>query len=195
MKDKYQLQNKKIVLFVGSLSKPSHPVDLLIYSFKLLIEKEPRSHLVIVGGGEEYDNLLKLTEKLNLADKVTFVGKISPDKIAAFYYLADVSVDPVLDDDSAKGRCPLKMFESWICGIPFVSVDVGDRMYLLGNPPAGILASSPSPEEIADAIYKVISDEKIYQTLRQRGLERVKEYSWDKIAEELSEIYLKNFHQ
>ena len=192
LREKYQLDNKKIVLFVGSLSKPSHPVDLLIHSFAILRKKDPKSHLVIVGGGEEFDNLVNLTQKLELTNSVTFTGKIPPEKISAYYYLADISVDPVLNDESAKGRCPLKLFESWICGVPFVSVDVGDRKFLLGDPPAGLLASTSDPEDLANSLYTVLRDENLSEILRQRGFNRVKNYYWDKIARQLNEIYIGN---
>jgi glycogen(starch) synthase len=122
---------------------------------------------------------------------VRFCGRVPPGQVPLYYYLADVGVDPVHDDDAARGRSPLKLFESWVCGVPFVTADVGDRRLLLGDPPAGMLARPGDAGALAQAILAVLENPDLSQTLRQRGLARVPDYYWDHLAEELDGIYRK----
>lgn len=186
------LAGKKVVAFIGSLSLPSHPVDLLLEAFGHVHKAQPGSVLLLVGGGEDYHRLEAQTIDLGLEQGVRFCGRIPPDKVALYYQLADVCVDPVYDNDAARGRSPLKLFESWICGVPFVTADVGDRALLLGDPPAGVLARPGDADALAQAILEVLEKPDLSQALRQRGLERVQDYYWDHLAGELDGIYRKH---
>lgn len=190
LRNRLGLKGKKVVLFLGSLSRPSHPVDLLLQAFRQVSQMEPAARLLIVGGGDDYDYLITQIQKMGLSDVVLLPGRVSPDLAVLYYYLADVSVDPVNDDNAARGRSPLKLFESWACGIPFVSADVGDRRMLLGSPPAGLLAQPGDAESMASAIQQILSNPGMAETFRQRGLERVEQYYWDKLAKQLETIYV-----
>ena len=192
LRNQLGLKGKKVVLFLGSLSRPSHPVDLLLDAFKQVSRVEPLARLLLVGGGDDYNYLVTQVQQMGLSDVVLLPGRVSPDQVVFYYNLADVSVDPVRDDDAARGRSPLKLFESWACGVPFVSADVGDRRMLLGSPPAGLLAQPGDAESLAKAIHQILSDPGMAETFRQRGLERVKSYYWDQLARELDTIYHRN---
>ena len=154
---KLGLEGKKVVAFIGSLSRPGHPVDLLFQAFAYVLGQSPNSVLLLVGGGDDYPRLVEQARQMGIAASVAFCGRISPERVAQYYHLAHVSIDPVLDDGAARGRSPLKLFESWACGVPFVPCDVGDRRRLLtaegaSGPPAGLLASPGDPESLADQI-------------------------------------------
>jgi glycosyltransferase involved in cell wall biosynthesis len=193
LRNRLGLKGNKVVLFLGSLSRPSHPVDLLLEAFKQVSQVEPLARLLLVGGGDYHDRLVTQVQQMRLSDAVLLPGRVSPDQVVLYYHLADVSIDPVRDDDAARGRSPLKLFESWTCGVPFISADVGDRRMLLGSPPAGLLAQPGDAESLARAIHQILSDPGMAETLRQRGLERVKSYYWDQLARELDAIYQRNF--
>jgi glycosyltransferase involved in cell wall biosynthesis len=184
------LTGKRVVGFIGSLSVPSHPVDLLIEAFNILLNDEDQAILMLVGGGENLLSLKNLASKLGISDFVKFFGRIPPERVPLYYSLADVSVDPVNDDDGARGRSPLKLFESWACGIPFVCGDVGDRRQLLGDPPAGVLARPGDPDSLAKAIHSIIINPEMAGELRQRGFERVNTFTWDKLANMLNKQFL-----
>ncbi len=179
------LSDSPIVLYLGSLSLPSHPVDLLLRAFARIRERLPQATLLIVGGGEDLIHLQELAGELKIVEQVHFYGRVAADQVPAFYQLAAVSVEPALANDAARGRCPLKLFESWAMGTPLVTVDVGDRRELLGEPPAGILAIPEDPASLAQAIATVLADPALAQQLAQRGMERVDDFSWEKLAQRL----------
>lgn len=180
-----------IIGYIGSLSLASHPVDLLVKAFNQLVDLEVQVVLMLVGGGEDLQNLKDLTNSLGLSRFIKFCGRVPPDRIPLYYSLMDVSVDPVYDNDAARGRSPLKLFESWACGVPFVSGDVGDRSSLLGDPPAGILAKPGSPDELAEAIKSILGDPDLADELRSRGLERVPLFTWNHLASSFDDQILR----
>lgn len=184
------LQGRRVIAFIGSLSLASHPVDLLVQAFARLYSRLPQTTLLLTGGGEDYATLKALVKQLGLNKAVCFCGRIDPDLIPLYYRLADVSVDPVRDDDAARGRSPLKLFESWACETPFVSADVGDRRMLLGEPPAGLLAQPGDPESLAQSIQNILEDRELAQRLASAGLERSRMFDWDQLAKGIEIVYL-----
>ncbi|MGE5221222.1 MAG: glycosyltransferase family 4 protein [Omnitrophica WOR_2 bacterium] len=186
------LEGKQVIAFIGSISRPSHPVDLLLESFARLRQSIPGSVLLLAGGGDELVHIQRQVEQIGIQHEVLFPGRISPEQVPVYYGLADVAIDPVLDDGAARGRSPLKLFESWACGVPFVTCDVGDRGILLGSPAAGLLARPGDPDSLAERIACVLTDPSRANELRRLGFERVQAYYWDHLAKELEAIYLKN---
>ncbi len=183
------LEGREVVAYIGSLSAPAHSVDLLLNAFQRLHMLLPSSLLLVVGGGEEFDRLQEVTHSLGLSNAVRFTGRVSSAEAPLYYRLADVVVDPVYDEPAARGRLPLKMFESWISGTPFLTGDVGDRRMVMGEPPAGLLVPAGDAQAIADALHALLRDPILAETLRQRGLRRAQDYTWDKLAHELNEVY------
>jgi len=190
LREEMGLTGKSVIGYIGSLSVPSHPVDLLLEAFKILLNQEGQSILMLVGGGEDLQSLKNQASRLGILNSVKFCGVIPPQSVGSYYSLADVSVDPVNDDDGARGRSPLKLFESWACGIPFVCGDVGDRRILLGDPPAGVLSRPGDPESLAKSIHSILINPEKAKELRQRGFERVNSFTWDKLAKNLNKQFL-----
>jgi glycosyltransferase involved in cell wall biosynthesis len=189
LRDELELVGKKVVAYIGSLSLAGHPVDLLLKAFVIIHQTQPESILLLVGGGDDYEKLQTQAREMGIGQVTIFCGHVSPEDVGLYYFLSDLSVDPVYDNDAARGRSPLKLFESWACGTPFVSADVGDRHFLIGDPPAGLLAMPGDPLSLAQVVLKILEDQGLAKTLRQRGLERVHTYFWDRLAVGLDELY------
>lgn len=91
--EKYALQNKKVVLYVGRLVAVKN-VELLIQSFSQVHNKHLDTHLVLVGDGEEQESLLKLASELHISDHVLFAGKKEGLELYAWYNIGQLFVLP-----------------------------------------------------------------------------------------------------
>ena len=178
-----------VIVYTGSMSLASHAVDLLLGAFEVLKVDRPDAILLLVGGGEDYTHLRSLAQTSDFSQDIKFTGRVPPDNVPDYYRLADVSIDPVYDNEAARGRCPLKLFESWACGVPFVTADVGDRSLIIGDPPAGLLSEPGDARSLANSILQILNDGDLAQEIRQRGLQRVAEYYWDVLGEHMDTIY------
>ncbi len=187
IKDKYDLTGKLVIAYIGTLGTKSHPVNLLLESFPIIKETIPNSILLLVGGGEDFQVLFDRSKDLKNFEDIIFTGRIPPDQIPKFYAVSNISVDPVFDDITARGRSPLKIFESWFCGVPITTGNVGDRSYLLGNPPAGLLIKPGSSKDLADGILKILSDQSLANSYIDLGYKRVKAFFWEKLTKEMIE--------
>jgi glycosyltransferase involved in cell wall biosynthesis len=180
-----KLHDKKVISYIGSMSRANHPVAFLLESFSLLVERNPDSVLLLVGGGDDFDRLQTISSELGIAQNVRFCGRIPPEESVNYYYISHLSVDPVLDTEGGKARVPLKLLESLACGIPFITADVGDRSLLLGDPPAGILTKPGGMEQI-------LRDPELAKKLASYGRKQAQLYSWNYLAKKLEAFYLAN---
>jgi glycosyltransferase involved in cell wall biosynthesis len=189
------LEGRQVVAFIGSLSRPGHPVDLLFEAFELVHRQQAQSVLLVVGGGDDFPRLQQRAQDMGLGEAIRLCGRIPPELVARYYHLAHVSIDPVLEDDAARGRSPLKLFESWACGVPFVSCDVGDRRRLLSpqgddHRLAGLLAAPGDANSLAEQILRVLQDKDLAAELAQTGRQRAEDYYWDVLTKDLERVYL-----
>lgn len=183
------LGDNKVVAYLGSLNLANHPVDLLIRSFAKIVPNQEDVRLLIVGGGGDLEKLQDLAKELNIEKYVVFTGRVQPNEINAYYQLADVTVDPVNDTLADRGRCPLKIFESWQMGVPVISGDVGDRKLLAGAPTAILLYNPGDEVQLSQLLMKLIQEESQLTVLRSQGLIQVENFTWKKIVKNSEAIF------
>jgi glycosyltransferase involved in cell wall biosynthesis len=145
---------------------------------------------MIVGGGKDFDELKSLAEELGIHQDVIFTGRISPDKISAYYRIADISVDPVYNTDADRGRCPLKLFESWATGTAIVTSDVGDRSILGKDGTDLVLAKPGDPEDLAKEILVLLKNSSTLSLIGKNGKEKSNDFYWEVLINESKEIFL-----
>lgn len=189
LRQSLMLEGYKAVLFVGSLSLANHPVDLLVRAFARVSREVPDAKLIIVGGGKDKAQLEGLATQLDLAERVLFTGRVDPATIAPYYQLADLSVDPAEDNPANCGRCPLKLFESWAMGTPFVTADVGDRRFLAGDPPALALCAPGDEDALSETLVRLLHNPQEARELARQGSRKTPEYSWQRISEDARALF------
>jgi glycosyltransferase involved in cell wall biosynthesis len=190
IRKQFDLADYKIIIYIGSLNLSNHAVDLLIRSFKIVHTENKNSKLMIVGGGKDFDELKSLAEELGIHQDVIFTGRISPDKISAYYRIADISVDPVYNTDADRGRCPLKLFESWATGTAIVTSDVGDRSILGKDGTDLVLAKPGDPEDLAKEILVLLKNSSTLSLIGKNGKEKSNDFYWEVLINESKEIFL-----
>ena len=81
----------------------------------------------------------------------------------------------------------IPLLEGIACGTPVITSDTSS-MPEIGGPDA-ILVNPESSDEIATMMLRLETDEKFYKKQREIGLERAKQFSWRKTAEQLLQLY------
>jgi glycosyltransferase involved in cell wall biosynthesis len=72
-------------------------------------------------------------------------------------------------------------------GTPVVTSNVSSLPEVAGD--AAILVNPYDPDAIAEGIYQVLTDEQLRRGLRQRGLARARQFSWEDSAARVREVY------
>ncbi len=189
LRQQLSLGSRPVILYLGTLSLVSHPVDLLIRSFVAVHAHSPEAMLLLVGGGDDIAPLKESVRALGLQNVVQFLGRVHPAEVPAFLRMADVSVDPAHDDLIAQGRSPLKIVESMMVGTPVVTGDVGDRRQILADGQAGLLVRPGSASALAEGIIKLIRNPTLAQRLGEAGRLRAGLFHWDRLVRDFMQVY------
>ena len=120
---------------------------------------------------------------------VHFVGRVKPEIVPPYYHLADVSVDPVFDDLTARARYPLKIVESLACGTPVVTGDVGDRCELLRDGKLGVLVPPGDSAALADGLLTILQDTNMRTRMSQAALEYREQWWWNRLVHRFVSVY------
>jgi glycosyltransferase involved in cell wall biosynthesis len=148
----------------------------------------PDAVLVLVGGGEDAEQLRAQVGRLSLDGRVLFAGHVTHVSVRFLLAVGDVSVDPVRDDDVARARSPLKLFESFAIGVPVVTAPVGDRSAILGAG-GGILAADATPGALALALYDALAQPAQLAEMARVAEQRACLYDWSLLAERWLKVY------
>jgi glycosyltransferase involved in cell wall biosynthesis len=189
LKDRFGLQGKQVIVYVGSMSLGSHAVDLLLEAFARTRLSHPNTRLVLVGGGQDYELIRQKTAESRLEQAVIFCGRVPSAGTPLYYRMGDVSIDPIPDNASGRASLSLKMIESWACGVPLVTVDVGDRKEMLGDPPAGLLVAPGDPDALAAGMLQILDHPEMGKVFAQRGTIRVADFTWDQLVKQMEPVY------
>lgn len=176
----------KKILFVGSITR-SKGVDVLIKAFSIVTKEIKNVELLLggkeVGGRKRKDQVYikELPHKLGMADKVKFLGFIPEAQLPVLYNNADVAVFP------SNYGFGLPVIEAMACGTPTVAGASLDGPEGYGD--AAVLVKSDDADQLAEAILRVLTDEKLKKDLIVKGIERSRLFSLETMTEEVVEVY------
>ena len=163
---------------------PRKNINRLIKSFSLFKYKNDFD-LVIAGVGvnERVDEYKKLVEKYNLSGNIKILGYIkNNDDLVGLYNSAYCFVFPSLYEGFG-----LPVLEAMACGTPVITSNVSSLPEVGGN---AVLYVDPYKEDdIARVIEKMVEDKELKNKLAEQGLERAKQFSWRRTAEETLKVY------
>ncbi|MDO5724922.1 MAG: glycosyltransferase [Tissierellia bacterium] len=91
IKEKYKLQDKKIIIFIGRIAKEKNLDETIEYLEDVLKNKDD-TVFMIVGGGPYLQDLKLKTKNLDLEDKIIFTDMVKPDEVPYYYKTGDIFV-------------------------------------------------------------------------------------------------------
>lgn len=178
-------QSEFTILSVGRLEKiKGH--RYLIESLVDIKSVVPHARLVVVGDGSGRDRLEAQTRNLKLSDSVEFIGAVPHDQLSEFFARADIFVMPSLSEGFG-----ITAIEAMAAGVPLVASRVGGLLDIIEDGKNGIFTEAKDSGGIARAVLSLYNNQDIARSLASNGVERAKEYSWDRVASEVGHLYKK----
>jgi glycosyltransferase involved in cell wall biosynthesis len=177
--------DKKYVLYLGGFSKRKN-IERLIKAFRRVItEKKEVINLLILGEhSRSFKALWKLTDELELCDYVKFLNFVPTADLPYFYNGAEVFAYPSLYE--GFGLPPLEAMQ---CGTPVITSNVSSIPEIVGD--ACLLADPYSIDSISELMFTLLTDRDEWQKFSLLGIEKAKEFSWQKTAIETFRVYEK----
>jgi glycosyltransferase involved in cell wall biosynthesis len=183
-REKYDL-NGKIILFVGLLQERKG-VQHLLNSAPQLLKAVPDANFIIVGDGELKRDLKRLSERLEISDKVKFTGFLPDKELLEAYASADVFAFP-----SAFEGLPTVIIEAMASGKPVVATNVGGIPSLVKDGITGFLVNYGDVNQLANVMTTILKDESLAKRMGENGRKAAKDYDWSIIGKKVEKLYQK----
>lgn len=174
---------KPFLLYTG-VWRSHKNLPVMIEAFQKVLEKHDLN--LIITGKEDpfYPEVKEAVEKFGVKGRVVFTGLVGEEELLNLYNSAEVFVFPSLYE--GFGLPPL---EAMACGTPVVASDTSSIPEVCGEGNA-LFFDPKNPEDLAKKICEVYENEDLRQQLIENGRERVKDFSWGKMAKETFDLIL-----
>lgn len=188
--DKYQVE-REYFLYLGTI-EPRKNLERLLGAYEKLYQTKKKAmhipQMVLAGKkGWLYEGIYEKARRLNMGNKILFLGYVAPQDSPLLMCGAKAFVFPSLYE--GFGMPPL---EAMACGTPVITSNTAALPEVAGG--AGILVNPESEEEICRAMQVLLEDDAYRKKLSVLGLERAAEYTWQKSASLLFNIYQELCH-
>ena len=162
------LAGTTVVGFVGSFYA-YEGLDLLLDAFPALLQQRPELRLLLVGGGPQDANLKAQAQRLGVADKVVFTGRVPHSEVSRYYDQIDLLAYPRHSMRLTELVTPLKPLEAMAQGRLFVASDVGGHKELIRDGETGKLFKAGSAQALAAAIDDLLAHRERWPAMRAAG--------------------------
>lgn len=187
--------HQRLFVWAGRV-EPLKGVDLICRALSILRKATPdmvNNVVVHVVGGDPTDNtpdnqelqrLQELCGELQLAEAIHFVGAKSQDELLYYYNAAEALIMP--SDYESFGMVAL---EAMACGTPVIASEVGGLAFLVKDGVTGYHVPTREPAALAERMYALLCDPHKRDEMGFAARETAKQYSWNRIVDQLLEIF------
>ena len=175
---------ERFVLYLG-INKPHKNLVRLVEAWKMVETDAP---LVIAGAWDErYPQVKERVAALRLGERastkrVRFLGPVSNADQPGLYAAATVFVFPSLYEGFG-----LPVIEAMACGTAVACANTSSLPEAAGE--AAILFDPNQPDEMAGSIQRLLRDENLRDSLREKGLVQAGKFSWERAAVDTMSVY------
>jgi len=134
--------------------------EYLIQAIKILIDKGLNIKTIIIGEGQEREELENWIDQLYLKNKIILAGKI--DNAAELLKAFDIYVS-----SSVKEGLSYTIIEAMTAGLPIIATRVGGSPEMINDNEEGLLVDPANPEKLAQAITKIINNKELKNKLSE----------------------------
>lgn len=175
-----QKPKEKIVTFLGRITMQKGP-EYFVEAAAKVLKNNHNVRFVMAGSGDMMDKMINLAAERGIADRFHFPGFQKGKQVYEMLKASDVYIMPSVSEPF--GISPLEAMQM---GVPSIISKQSGCAEILNNV---IKTDYWDIDEMADAIYSIISYPAMYEQLRQDGLDEVNQITWDKAGKKVIDIY------
>ena len=187
LRTKHQLAPEdQVVLLVAGLDRAHFFKGVNIF-LQALTALPNHVKAVIVGDGDLREAYAITAQRLGIAQRVQFAGRVSEADLPDYYRLADITVLPSTTMGEAFG---LVLVESLASGTPAVATNLPGVRTVIEHGGDGLLVAPGDSVELATALQHLLNDQTARCTMGKQGRARVEvRYGWQQIGARLEAVY------
>ncbi len=146
------------------------------------IAKVSGIHLLICGDGEERENLIKLSNKLGVSDRIHFLGNRTD--IVDLYKISNAFIMMSFREGLSRS-----IMEAMASGLPCIVSEVRGNTDLIDNGKNGFLYHSKDVDGIADGIKKLANNVDLCKRMGDNNIKKVDNYKMSIVVRKMETIY------
>jgi glycosyltransferase involved in cell wall biosynthesis len=173
---------RKGILYLGRLEIAQKGIDMLLAAFAAIAPYTDRT-LTIAGAGPDEEEIRALAESVGVADRVLFIGQVAPADRFDLLASAELVAMP-----SRYETFGMVAAEALAVGTPVVAFDIACLRAIV-LPSSGVLVQPFDIDAYAAALYRILSDDWLRNSLGDSGRVSVDRLRWDGIAEVQRDLY------
>lgn len=193
LKSQYQIDPKTKVLLTLARLVPRKGHDIVIHALSQVIKIYPNTVYIIAGPehSSRKNHLVMMVSHLQLDGKVRFLGEVSQQQKLDLYQLCDiyvmVSKNPIGTGDSEGFG--ITFLEANACGKAVIGSKTGGIPDAIEHDVSGLLVEPDNVDQTAEAILKLLSEERTRTRLGREGRKRVEnQFTWDHAVRKVIKI-------
>lgn len=177
---------EKYILYQGAVNV-GRCFEQLIPAMKMV-----NAPLIICGEGNFYQEAVALTEKYGLQDKITFKGYVPPAQLIDYTLGAWVGIT-LFEETSLSNRLSLanRFFDYMHAAVPQLCIKYPEYEKINADYEIAYLIEDPTPESIAAALNKLLTDSTYYSRLQANCFKAREKYCWQQETKTLLKTYAK----
>lgn len=181
--------DRRLILCVSRIDFQKNQIAL-VEAMKMVLDKYPDAHLVLIGPitvAHYHQRLMNKVAELGLGNRITLIPGMTPDDpmLKGAYHAAEVFCLPSLHEPFG-----IVILEAWAARLPVVTAKVGGIPFFTKDGSDAIYVDPEDPSSVASGLIRVMDDPALREKLATTGLRRArKEFDWSIVAERLLHIY------
>lgn len=194
--DKLETREEKIydAIYTGGITRLRGAMKILT-AIHILKQKLPDFKMLFLGSwfpAELKAQMVSFIEKNQLLNNVELKEAIPYNEVANYYRQSKIGLGIFLPIATHKIILQIKIFEYMNFGLPIVGSNFGHIQNIIQKHQCGLPVDPENPEEIAEALMKLCTDDKLYSRLAENGRSAAfSNYRWDLMEERLTKLYNK----
>jgi glycosyltransferase involved in cell wall biosynthesis len=182
LRGRYGIPEEPYILFVGG-ADPRKNHRGLCEAFAHHQDLRKKCCLVVVGDPvHRMGSVVQTTSRLNIQERVVCLGTVPVADLRLLYAHADLFVFPSLYEGFG-----FPVLEAMACGTPVITSNRSSLPEVAGD--AAVLVNPEDPPALAEAMRRVLFDQSLRESLKAKGVEQVKRFTWQKAARQTLEVY------
>jgi len=191
LREKYGVQEDECFLFFLGRLTWVKGVRNLVQAMPMILEKYPKTKLVILGKGEQQRDVTETARRLGIGDRVICNFEFVPEEERILHYAAaDICIFPSTYEPFGIVSLEAMSMEKPIVVGAHGVVGFKEQVISSGPDQNGIHVNGGDAADIAWGVKQVLKDPEKAQKWGRKGRERVQRYfTWKKAAEQTLQIY------
>jgi glycosyltransferase involved in cell wall biosynthesis len=170
------------ILWIRGFHEIYHP-ELAIEVVEKLKSNFPNIKLTMVGKDQgSKERCINMAIQNNLTLNISFPGYINNNELITFYNSHEVFLNTTHYESFG-----VSLIEAAACGIPIVSIKVGEIPYIWKHQ-QDILLSERDPDKIAEAITSLFNNKELYHRIAKAAMGKAQQYTWNNIGPKWNNI-------